>query len=311
MNKIYQSKKFIVFIDWGTTNFRAYKFDLNKNKVGKKIQTNQGILKLRKSSEYIKIIKSILRKFDLNEDQDILMAGMVGSKKGLCEAPYVQIPASLSKIALNIFNKQILKQKISIVPGLFYKKNNFYDVLRGEETLAIGAINKFNKKTKYYLCCPGTHSKWMIIQKDMFLSFSSYMSGELYSAIANFTILAQSLNKSSSKISEHYFTKGLKMIQTDQPISNTLFKVRTMDLFNQSNSNQCNSFLSGLIIGLEINYISKIKDLKKSSVILIANGPLTKLYSICFKFFKIKFSLVNADECFIRGMKKIYEANYK
>ena len=164
MNKIYQSKKFIVFIDWGTTNFRAYKFDLNKNKVGKKIQTNQGILKLRKSSEYIKIIKSILRKFDLNEDQDILMAGMVGSKKGLCEVPYVQIPASLSKIALNIFNKKILKQKISIVPGLFYKKNNFYDVLRGEETLAIGAINKFNKKTKYYLCCPGTHSKWMVIQ---------------------------------------------------------------------------------------------------------------------------------------------------
>ena len=307
MKKKYLLNKIVVFIDWGTTNYRAYKVDLKKNKILNKIEINQGILKLNSSLQYIKIISKTLEDFNLNKDQFILMAGMVGSKKGLYEAPYVNVPTTLKKIANKILNKKVLKFNIKIVPGLVYKNENFYDVLRGEETLAIGAINKLNIKKKCYLCCPGSHSKWIVIKKNQFYSFSSYMSGELYSAIIKATILSQSLSISNVKISKSFFKKGLVLMNKGYSLSNLLFKVRTMDLFKQANTTQRNSFLSGLIIGLEINHISKKKDLYKSAVILIASGPLTELYSISLKFFKIKFNLVNSDECFITGMKKIYE----
>lgn len=310
MKKRIVDQNYVVFIDWGTTNFRAYKFDLNKNKILQKIEKNQGISNIKNKKEYINIILHTLKKFNLNKNQNILMAGMVGSKKGLFEVPYVSVPTTLKQISSKIILKNFLNIDLRIVPGLVYKKNDFYDVLRGEETLAIGAINKLNIKKKCYLCCPGTHSKWISIRNNKILFFSSYMSGELYSAILKCTILSQSLNINSSKFSKKYFLKGLDLIKKKNSLPNILFKVRTMDLFNQANSTQRNSFLSGAIIGLEIDHISRKKDLYKSSVVLVSSGHLTKLYLISLNFYKIKFSLVNADECFISGIKKIYESNH-
>ena len=46
--KINNNSNFVLFIDWGTTNFRAYKYDVRKNKVIKKIENNKGILNLKK-----------------------------------------------------------------------------------------------------------------------------------------------------------------------------------------------------------------------------------------------------------------------
>ena len=309
MTKHKISNQIVVFIDWGTTNFRAYKYNLKKNKILHKIETNTGIVNLKRKKQYIDVILETLRKFRLKKNQYILMAGMVGSKKGLYEVPYVSVPITLKKMFLKISMKKILNIEVRIVPGLFYKKNNFFDVIRGEETLAIGAISKLKIKKQCYLCCPGTHSKWISINNNKFNFFNSYMSGEIYSAISKGTILSQSLEKNSNKFSKKYFIKGLSLIKKGYSFPNMLFKVRTMDLFNQANPDQCNSFLSGLVIGLEINDIFKKKDIYKSPVILIASGPLTKMYSISLNYYKIKYSLVNADECFISGMQKIYESN--
>ena len=133
------------------------------------------------------------------------------------------------------------------------------------------------------------------------------MSGELFNAISKSTILAQSIKNNPSKFSNIFFTKGLSLVKRGGSISNILFKIRTMDIFKQNNAYQRASFLSGIIIGAEISEISKQKNIIKSKVILIASGSLTKLYSFSLNFFKIKFKLVQADSCFIIGMKKLYE----
>ena len=75
-----------------------------------------------------------------------------------------------------------------------------------------------------------------------------------------------------------------------------------MDLFNQNKSFERKSFLSGLIIGLVIIEATKKIKPSKSRIVLIASAPLTKLYEVSFKYYKIKYNLVNADECFIFGM---------
>ena len=55
---------FIIFIDWGTTNFRAYKFHLKKNKVFEKIESSKGILNVKNKNEYIRILEQTLKKFN-------------------------------------------------------------------------------------------------------------------------------------------------------------------------------------------------------------------------------------------------------
>ena len=64
---------------------------------------------------------------------------MVGSKNGLIEIPYRTTPAS-KKISQNIISKKIKNMKLFFIPGLSYQKKNFFDVIRGEETIAIGAM---------------------------------------------------------------------------------------------------------------------------------------------------------------------------
>ena len=297
----------VLFIDWGTTNFRAYKYDLNKNKVINKIENNKGILNLKKKYEFLDILNKTLIKLKLSKKQFILMAGMVGSKKGLYEVPYAQIPASLSNLSKKIIMKFFQGIQVNIIPGLVFKNKNYFDVLRGEETLAIGAIEKLKIKKNCYLCCPGTHSKWIMIKNNIICSFTTYMTGDLYSAISSNTILSQSLNEKSKKFSIIFFKKGLEFIKKNNSLISILFKIRTMDLYNQNKSFERKSFLSGLIIGLEMNEVLKKIKLSKSRIVLIASGPLTNLYAVSFKYYKIKYNLVNADECFIAGMKKIYD----
>jgi 2-dehydro-3-deoxygalactonokinase len=196
-----------------------------------------------------------------------------------------------------------------IIPGLVFKNNYYYDVLRGEETLAIGVIEKLKNIEHSYLCCPGTHSKWISIRKNKIQSFSTFMTGDLYSAISSNTILNQSLNKNLGKFSKSFYNKGLNFIHKNKEISisNILFKIRTMDLFNQNKTFERNSFLSGLIIGMELNEILNKKNIMQLKVILIATKNLTKLYSYAFNYYKIKYQLINSDECFINGVKKIYD----
>jgi len=299
----------ILFIDWGTTNYRAYKYDLFKNKIISKIENNKGIFNIKDKLEYIKILKQTLKKFNLPKKQFILMAGMVGSKKGMFEAKYVNIPTAVKTLSKKILYKKISDLDLGIIPGLVFKKDNYYDVVRGEETLAIGAIEKLKIKESCYLCCPGTHSKWIYIKNYKITSFITFMTGDLFSAISNKTILSQSLNNNLNKFSKVFYLKGLYFSNNNKnkSILSILFKIRTMDLFNQNKSFERSSFLSGLIIGMEINEIANKKNISKFKIVLITGGNLTKLYSLAFNYYNIKYNLVNSDKCFIDGIKKIYE----
>ena len=84
----------------------------------------------------------------------------------------------------------------------------------------------------------------------------------------------------------------MEFIKKNNSLISIVFKIRTMDLFNQNKSFERKSFLSGLIIGLEMNEVLKKIKLSKSRIVLIASGPLTNLYAVSFKYYKIKYNLV-------------------
>ena len=301
------SNENVIFIDWGTTNLRAYKYNLIKKKIITKIYSNEGILNLKNQLDFIKVLKNLIKKFNTSKNIDIVMAGMVGSKKGLYETNYLTAPTNLKNISKKIKKLNINNFNLYIIPGLKIKKNNFYDVMRGEETIALGLNKKNEIKKNIFLCCPGTHSKWILMNNDKILNFFTFMTGDFYSAICESTILKDSLNISNKNIGSNFFKKGLSLIKKNNSLSNNFFKIRTMDLFNQNKPTDRNSFLSGLIIGSEILDILNKNKFKNFKVLLISDGPLAKLYSISLKFFNIKFNLVNSEECFIQGIKKIYE----
>ena len=116
---------------------------------------------------------------------------------------------------------------------------------------------KIKKDKNFFICCPGTHSKWIKIKNNKIILFETYLTGDLFSSISNNTILSKSMSK-SGKFSKKYFLFALKAIK-ESSLSYMLFKVRTMNLFNQSNQIESESYLSGLIIGEEIKNVLKNK----------------------------------------------------
>ena len=301
MNQLNQNTK-IILVDWGTTNLRAYLFNIKKNKVTKFYHSKYGITKIIFKNDYLNILKKILKNFNVLIDTPIFLAGMVGSKNGLIEIPYTKTPASIKHLSQNIIFKKMRNMKLFFIPGLSCQNRKLFDVIRGEETIAIGAINIIKDKN-FFVCCPGTHSKWINIKNNQIKLFETYLTGDLFSSISKSTILSKSLTK-SEKFSKKFFLLGLEEIKK-KSLSYMLFKVRTLNLFNQSNLTESKSFLSGLIIGEEIKNISKT--IKRDKVYLISEEKLLKFYLIALKFYKIKYGVVDYKKAFILGAKKLYE----
>src|SRR2546429_10011831 len=68
-----------------------------------------------------------------------LACGMIGSRQGWIEAPYVACPASVETLVAGL--APVRDARLSIVPGIITRdRSGTPDVMRGEETRLFGAV---------------------------------------------------------------------------------------------------------------------------------------------------------------------------
>ena len=91
------AKPRMIAIDWGTSSFRAYRLDAHGT------FSNPG-LRARASSTSRRgnFPASSRRRSAAGSEAPIVMSGMVGSRQGWVEAPYVQCPAGFDEIAAKL-----------------------------------------------------------------------------------------------------------------------------------------------------------------------------------------------------------------
>jgi 2-dehydro-3-deoxygalactonokinase len=181
------------------------------------------------------------------------MAGMVGSKLGWREAPYVETPASFPALAQNLVALPALDgHPVRIVPGLVCRASGAPDVMRGEETQLFGLWLKGRADRLCVL--PGTHSKWAQISGDGAVAgFRTYMTGELFAQLSSAGTIAQLMKRDAP----HHiaaFRRGVAAIdrQSAGGLLNRLFSARALGLFGELPPEAIGSYLSGLLIGAEL-----------------------------------------------------------
>ena len=64
------------------------------------------------------------------------------------------------------------------------------DVMRGEETQIFGALALSGRDEGLFLL-PGTHSKWAEVKDGRIVSFRTFMTGEVFGALKDHTILGR------------------------------------------------------------------------------------------------------------------------
>lgn len=180
-----------------------------------------------------------------------LMSGMVGSRQGWAEAPYLGCPAGLDDLARSLLWLQ--PGALAIVPGLSTEANGVPDVLRGEEVQVFGALQAAaDPDAPHTLVLPGTHSKWVQAQGGQVTGFATHMTGETYALLRQQSILARMLPADDGDLVPDAFDAGVAQASTPGGLLHHLFSVRTLALFGRADGAALASRLSGLLIGEEL-----------------------------------------------------------
>ncbi len=243
----------LIAIDWGTSSFRAALAD-GEGTVLERCEKPQGILAAE--GRFADVLREAIAPWrQLHPDLPILMCGMIGSRQGWHEVPYVHCPATLASIsaAVTMFEEPGIGA-IGIVPGVDVRTaGNAPDVMRGEETQILGAIAQLGLDTA--ICVhPGTHAKWVRVENRTIAGFETFMTGEVYAALRGHTILGRMM--SDGAFSEAGFRRGLEASAENGAgpgaLLHRIFSTRTQGLFGELDASESADYLSGLLIGSEM-----------------------------------------------------------
>ena len=241
-----------VCIDWGTSSFRAYLVSLDGT-ILERSESARGILTVAKG-EHEALLAQIIGGWLSAGALPILMSGMIGARQGWLEAPYAQCPAGLQEIAAAMATIETRTLgAIGLVPGVCtFDRDGAPDVMRGEETQILGALAAMSRNDGTFVL-PGTHSKWARVEAGRIIAFSTYMTGEVFAALKDHTILGRLMEAASEDNSG--FGDGVRAaarLERPGDVLHAIFMTRTLGLFDRLRPGQLSDYLSGLLIGAEL-----------------------------------------------------------
>jgi len=253
----------LIALDWGTSSLRAYRFD----KDGQVLELRtlpSGIMQLPPALDgttdtdhgagFRRALQVACGDWLQQAPQAALIAaGMIGSKQGWREAPYLETPLSVDAIGATLTVQDTgLGVPLHIVPGLL-QRTALPNVMRGEETQVAGILDLLNVDD-ILIGLPGTHSKWVRVQERCITHFDTFMTGEMFAELSQHTILGRTMQRDGD-MDDAAFLRGLGVAQSADGragLLSNIFSSRTLGLTGVLSPRAQTDYLSGLLIGHEI-----------------------------------------------------------
>lgn len=254
----------LISVDWGTTSLRCALVD-NVGGLIAQNKSERGILKtdgVAFADILLEQIGSWLTQFSGDHRVPILMSGMIGSRQGWQEAAYLRCPATPIDLAQGLLTidtsgTSLGRCALRIVPGMDQVDiNGAPDVMRGEETQVLGALLAAKIDDAAFVL-PGTHSKWVVVKERRIETFRTFMTGEVYAALLDATILGRLAEGHADDPEGFQLGVETAIAMHDDKagpgdLLSMVFSARSRVLLGGLNGASVRSYLSGLLIGAEI-----------------------------------------------------------
>ena len=241
----------------------------------------------------------------------IICSGMVTSSIGLREVPFTPLPFDVSGRNLGmdfIGASEAFGYPLLLLSGL----RGDSDVMRGEETELVGVIQLLDDFSGDGLFIfPGTHSKHIQVSGYQVSAFTTFMTGEFFDLLSQHSILKDSISGTDSFDPIRFgdsFKQGVRAGQGASILSQA-FLVRTKELFGEIGKSDNYHYLSGLLIGNELNELPNAGNMP---VYMCCNSRLEAQYKLALETLGIVAILIpaaNMDQAVVRGQFKIYNQN--
>jgi 2-dehydro-3-deoxygalactonokinase len=238
----------MIGVDWGTSSFRAFRMDVG-GRIAGRVEGPNGIMQVP-DRDYAAVLRRQIGVWLSQGERCVLLSGMIGSRQGWVEAPYLACPAGAAELAASLVPVAFDDARVLLVPGLSHgDAAGTPEVMRGEEVQLVGVLPALGERGT--ACLPGSHSKWARITGGRIDGFSTYLSGETFAALRSGTILARTMSADAA-VDHAAFDRGVARSADPGHLLHHLFGVRTLALFGRLSDAEGASYLSGLLIGHEV-----------------------------------------------------------
>ena len=243
----------LIAIDWGSSSFRGYLLAPD-GAILEEIATGDGIGNVA-AGAYPATLKRLVGKWlNANPSLPVIASGMVGSRHGWREAPYVPCPSGPTELAQRLTAVEADGRRVLLVPGLSFADEAGVDVMRGEETEIFGVA----EAGAGLIVLPGSHSKWARVESGRVVAFKTFITGELFAALRDYTVAGAFARAAPAKAAGAAFALGVDRgaaaagSKTTSGLLGLLFGARALPLMGKLDPDDSGEYLSGLLIGAEI-----------------------------------------------------------
>jgi 2-dehydro-3-deoxygalactonokinase len=243
----------LIAVDWGSSSFRAYLM-AGSGAILDEITSDDGVARVAQGTFPDALRRLVGGWLDAHEHLPVIASGMVGSRHGWRETPYVKCPADPRSIAAGLVPVRAGNRIVHLAPGLaFEDERDEPDVMRGEEVEILGVSDRGGR----LIVLPGSHSKWAIVEGGRVDRFQTFVTGELFAAIRDHTLVGAFARAATGASSPSAFAEGVMRGAAASSgkgpgLTGALFGARALPLLGKLAADDVGDWLSGLLIGAEI-----------------------------------------------------------
>ena len=104
--------------------------------------------------------------------------------------------------------------------------------MRGEEVQLLGAVADGTVPADALVCHPGTHNKWVVVERGRIARFRTVMTGELFNLLKHYSILGDLLQ--GEVAANEAFGEGVAHALANDDLPAELFSIRARWLLGKA-----------------------------------------------------------------------------
>lgn len=259
-----------IAVDWGTSHMRAWA--MTGTTIIDEARSDRG-MNVLEPGDFEPALLDCVDPWLGAAPVPVIACGMVGSRQGWVEAPYMRVPAAPVRAGLTRAPVRDKRIAVWVTPGL--KQDEPPDVMRGEEVQIAGFL-AHRPDFDGIVCLPGTHTKWARVSAGKVIGFRTFMTGEVFALLSERSVLRHTVGQQGWD-NAAFLEAIAESLRNPEELGARLFGVRAGALLSGLEADRARARLSGLLIGLEL--AGTRADWQERHLALVGARELCEIYA--------------------------------